>query len=103
MASTNQQVDGQWQVNSDTHGHNVVVVFKPTTALAQNITTAVLEIEHNIDVENLVEIAPFSFADFDFTRTPSINKVVEEYFASYYFKVRYIFRVEQHPDTDDSD
>ena len=97
MASTNQQVDDQWQVNSDTHGHNVVVVFKPTTALAQNITTAVTEVEHNIDVENLIEIAPFSFAEFDFTRTPSINKVVEEYFASYLLQSKDIFRVEQQP------
>ena len=103
MASTNKQVDDQWQVNSDTHGHNVVVIFKPTTALTQNITTAVPEIEHNIDVENLVEIAPFSFAELDLTRTPSINKVVEEYFASYYFKVRIIFHVEQHLGTDKGD
>lgn len=102
MASTNQQVDDQWQVNSDTHGHNVVVVFKPTTALAENISTAVTEIEHNIDVENLVEITPFSFAEFGLTRTPSIKKVVEEYFASYYFEVRVVFRVEQHPGTDDT-
>ena len=96
MASINQEVDDEWQVNSDTNGHNVVVVFKPTTALAQNITTAV-KIEHSIDYENLVKIAPFSFAEFDLTRTPSINKIVEEYFASYYFKVRVIFHVEQQP------
>ena len=102
MTSTNQQ-DDQWQVNSDTHGHNVVVVFKPTTALAPNITTAVTEIEQNIDVENLIEIAPFSFAEFELTSTPSINKVVEEYFASYYFKVRFIFRVKEHSGTDDMD
>ena len=101
MASTNQQVDYQWQVKSDTHGHNVVVVFKPTTALAQNINTAATEIEHNIDIPSLVEFTPFSFAEFDLTRTPSINKVVEEYFASYFFKVRFIFPVEQHPGTDD--
>ena len=98
MASIDQEVDDEWQVNSDTNGHNVVVVFKPTTALAQNITTAVItEIEHSIDYENLVKIAPFSFAEFDLTRTPSINKIVEEYFASYYFKVRFISHVEQQP------
>lgn len=101
MASTNQQVDDQWQEDSDTHGHNVVIVFKPTTALTQNITTAGPEIEQNIDIENLIEIAPFSFAELDLTRTPSINKVVEEYFASYYFKVRVIIRMEQQPSTND--
>ena len=97
MASISQQVDDQWQVNTDTNGHNVVVVFKPTSVLAQNITTAVTEIEHNIDIENLVEINPFSFAEFNLIPTPSINKVVEEYFASYYFKVRVIFYVKQQP------
>ena len=97
MASIDQEVDDEWQVNSDANGHNVVVVFKPTTALAQNITAAVTEIEHSIDYENLIKIAPFSFAEFDLTRTPSINKIVEEYFASYYFKVRVIFHVEQQP------
>ena len=97
MASTNQEVDNEWQVNSDTNGHNVVVVFKPTSVLAQNITTAVTEIEHNIDIENLVEITPFSFAELNLIPTPSINKVVEEYFAAYYFKVRVIFHVKRQP------
>ena len=101
MASTNQQVDDQWEEHSDTHGHNVVIVFKPTTALTQNITIAVTEIEQNIDIENLREIAPFSFAELDLTRIPSIDKVVEEYFASYYFKVRVIIRVERQPGTND--
>ena len=95
MASIDQQIDDQWQVYSDSHGHNVVIIFKASTALTQNITTAVTEIDQKIDIENLVEIAPFSFAEFDLTRTPSINKVVEEYFASYYFKVRVIIRVER--------
>ena len=97
MASINQEVDDEWHVNSDTDGHNVVVVFKPTTALAQNITTAVTEIEDSLDIENLIEITPFDLAEFDLTHTPSVNKIVEEYYASYYFKVRFIFHVEPQP------
>ncbi len=98
--SNNQQVD-QWQVNSDTHGHNVVIVFESTKALAQNINTAVIELEHNIDVESLSNITPFSFAEFGLACARAINKIVEEYFASYYFKVRVPFRVDRHPGTDD--
>ena len=99
MVSANQRVD-QWQVNSDTHGHNVVVAFEPTKALAQNINTAVMHLEHNIEVESLSNITPFSFAEFGLACTWAINKIVEEYFASYYFKVRVPFRVEKHPGTD---
>ena len=101
MASTNQRVD-QWQVNSDTHGHNVVVVFEPTTALTQNINTAVIELEHNIDVESLSNITPFSLVEFGLACAWAVNKIVEEYFASYYFKVRVPSRVEKHPGTDDA-
>ncbi len=101
MVSTNQRAD-QWQVNSDTHGHNVVVVFKPTTALAQNIDTAVSGIEHSIDVESLSDITAFSLARFGVGCAWTINKIVEEYFAYYYFKVRVIFRVEKHPGTENT-
>ena len=99
MVSTNQRVD-QWQVNSDTHGHNVVVVFEPTAALAQNINTAVIELEQSIDVESLADITPFSFAKFGLECAWAINKIIEEYFASYYFKVRVSFRIKTHPSTE---
>ena len=96
MGSTDERVD-QWQVNSDTHGHNVVVVFKATKALAQNINTAAIELENTIDIESLPGITPFSFAEIGFAcgwPLKPLYKIIEEYFASYYFKVRFISRVE---------
>ena len=99
MVSTNQRAD-QWQVDSDTHGHNVVVVFEPTTALAQNINTAVIELEQSIDIKSLADITPFSFAKLGSECAWAINKVVEEYFASYYFKVRVSFRIKTQQSTE---
>lgn len=99
MVSTDERVD-QWQVKSDTHGHNVVVVFEATRALARNINTAAIELEDTIDVESLPGITPFSFAEIGFAcgwPLKPLYKTIEEYFASYYFKVRFISRVEKHP------
>ena len=103
MVPSNEGVD-QWQVKSDTHGHNVVVIFEATKALAQNINTAVIELKDTIDVESLPGITAFSFAEIGFACAwPLIPliKIVEEYFASYYFRVRVPFIVEKHRRTDD--
>ena len=103
MVPSNEGVDW-WQVKSDTHGHNVVVVFEATKALAQNINTAAIELKDTMDVESLPGITPFSFAEISFACAwPLIPllKIVEEYFASYYFKVRFPFIVEKHPGTND--
>ena len=104
MVSTDERVD-QWQVRSDTHGHNVVVVFEATRAFARNINTAAIELEDTIDVESLPGINPFSFAEIGFAcgwPLKSLYKIIEEYFASYYFKVRFISHVEKHPGIDNS-
>ena len=83
-------------MSSDTHGHNVVVVFEATKALAQNINIAVIELKDTVDVESLPDITPFSLVEFGFACAWPLTKTVEEYFSSYYFKVRFLFREEKH-------